>query len=319
MLLDLVSILFGLVGLFVGGEWLIRSSTRFATSLGIPALVVGVTVVALGTSMPELVVSMSAALGGSSDIAIGSVIGSNIANIGLILGLAGILAPLSINTSLIRREIPVMVGVSIVVYLMASDGVIAQLEGLLLVAGYVVFAVVLYRSGVREAPIEESPEIPKGVEALQGKPRRIERARELAAIGVSLLILVAGAQFTVNGATNVARAIGIDELVIGLTLVAVGTSLPEIATAVVATIRGHSDLAAGNAIGSNIANMLVIVGLTSLITPMNVAPSLLNFEFPAMLFFAIALIPFILNRVLARWQAALLMAAYVAFILVTFR
>lgn len=319
MLLDVVSILFGLVGLFIGGEWLIRSSSRLATSLGIPALVVGVTVVALGTSMPELVVSLSAALGGSSDIAIGSVVGSNIANIGLILGLAGVLAPLSIDTSLIRREIPVMVGVSLMVFLMAIDGVIARMEGLLLVGGYIVFAVILYRSGIQDAPTESSPEIPAEVNAIQGRPSRIERAREFAAIIGSLLILIVGAQFTVNGATNVARAVGIDELVIGLTLVAVGTSLPEIATAVVATLRGHSDLAAGNAIGSNIANMLVIVGLTSIVNPINVPSSLLNFELPAMIFFAIALIPFILNRVLSRWQAALLMAAYAAFIFITFR
>jgi cation:H+ antiporter len=319
MLLDVVSILFGLVGLFVGGEWLIRSASRLATGLGIPALVVGVTVVAIGTSMPELVVSLSAALSGISDLAIGSVVGSNIANIGLILGLAGLMMPLNINTSLIRREIPFMIVVSVTIFLMAADGSISRLEGLLLIISYAIFAVVLYRTGLREARREPSTEIPEEVAAIKGSPRRIDRLRELASVAGSLIVLIVGAQFTVNGAVSVARVAGINEVVIGLTLVAVGTSLPEIATAVIATLRGHSDLAAGNAIGSNIANILVILGITALIHPIAVPASLLNFEFPAMVFFALAIIPLVLNRVLARWQAALLLAAYIAFILVTFR
>lgn len=319
MLLDIISILVGLVGLFIGGEWLIRSATRLATSLNIPAIIVGVTIVAFGTSIPELVVSVSAALGGSSAIALGSVIGSNIANIGLVLGLSGLIMPLVINTSLIRREIPLMVIASILMLAMASDGSIGRLEGFVLLMGYVIFVFVLYWTTPSEALDEPTSEIPEAVAYLQGSPEQIGRLREVGAIAASLLILVVGAQLTVNGAVSIARVIGISELVIGLTLVAIGTSLPEIATAVVATLRRQSDLAAGNAIGSNIANLLVIVGFTALINPIPVDLSLFNFEFPAMVFFAVVLIPLILNRELSRREAALLLAAYVAFVVITFR
>lgn len=342
MLLDLLTILLGLASLFVGGELLIRSSSRLATAFGIPTLIVGLTIVALGTSAPELVVAVVAALGGSSDIAIGNVIGSNIANIGLILGIAGLITPLHLDSRLIRREIPTMIGLSVIVFLMATDGEIGRLEGLFLVTGYVVFTFLLYKTASK-TPLEvdklatsiaEFKTVPADtdegdlgdvkvvaeVEEIAGgkaEIKQINRGRELGLLIFSMVVLAAGAQLTVNGAISIARAIGISEIVIGLTLVAVGTSLPEITTSVMAAVRKHDDLAAGNVIGSNISNLLVILGIAALINPIAVDRSLLGFEFPVMLVFAAVPLGFMLNRRLERREAGILLAAYIGFVVLT--
>lgn len=316
MLTDVVFILIGMAGLFIGGEALIRSSSRLATGLGIPAIVVGLTVVALGTSTPELVVSLSAAAGGSTELALGSIVGSNIANIGLILGLAGLIRPLRVHASLIRREIPLMVAISILVFLVALDGSISRIEGLILFAGYLVFTWFLYRGAANGA--RENRDVQDEVAALEGQPARIRRAREVGLVLISIVILIAGAQFTVTGASSVARALGISELVIGLTLVAVGTSLPEVAISIIATLRGHEDLATSNAVGSNIANLLVVLGVTAMILPVPVADRVLRVELPVMLAFAIVIMLLSFRQQLPRWVAALLLATYLAFVILTF-
>jgi cation:H+ antiporter len=321
MILDILSIAVGLAALFIGGEWLVRSASRLATSFRVPSLIIGLTIVSLGTSAPELLVSVSAALGGSSDIALGNVLGSNVANIGLILGLAGLIYPLTVHEQLIRREIPVMITVSALLWLMCADGEIGQLEGLALVLGYAVFTFALYY--FREKP--PSPKEQAAIGEIEEEVARIQkpeppnspginRLRETGVLVVGLVLLAVGAQFTVNGAVNIARALGISELVIGLTLVAVGTSLPEIVTSVVASIRRHSDIAVGNVIGSNIANILAILGITAFIRPVQVAPELNSFEFPAMMFFAILVVPFAWNRQLGRWESAAFLAAYGVFV-----
>jgi cation:H+ antiporter len=317
MLTDFLLIALGMAGLFIGGEWLIRSSTRLAAGFRIPPLVIGLTVVALGTSMPELVVSVSAAASGSSEMALGSVVGSNIANIGLILGLAGLIRALTVNTSLIRREIPIMVAVSVIVFVMALDREISRVEGVLLLIGYLVFTVVLYRLSTR-GPHEDSAEITGEVAAIEGDPSTLHRGRQIVAVLVSIAILAAGAQFTVTGAGNVARAIGISDLIIGLTLVAVGTSLPEIATAVAATLRKHDDLAAGNAVGSNIANLMVILAITAIILPVPVPEKMLRVEMPVMIGFSLVILLLSFRKRLPRWSAALLLSAYLAFVVLTF-
>ncbi len=309
---DIGSIVLGLVGLLVGGNGLVRSATRLAASFGVSPLVIGLTVVAIGTSMPELVVSVSAALQGSSDISIGNVVGSNIANIGLILGLAGLITPLVINTMLIKREIPVMIAVAVLALLMALDGTMGLVEGGILLAGYVIFTFVLYRfSPSAAADPELTVEIQK-LSSADKPPRRVVTAFWLL---VWLGVLIAGAQFTVSGAVDIARFLGVSELVIGLTLVAVGTSLPEIVTSVIASIRGESDLAAGNVVGSNIANILVILGTTAIIRPIGVSSDVLTYDFPIMLVFSVLLLPFVLDRKLQRWQAGLLLLAYVGYII----
>jgi len=308
---NIILIVLGLVALYFGGEWLIRASSRLASALGIPTLMVGLTVVAFGTSAPELVVSVSAASQGASDISLGNVVGSNIANVGLILGLAGLILPLRIEVTLIKREIPIMIGISLFTMVLALDGTISQLDGLLLFAGYLVFTFVLYRLSRRSKPDGHYTE---EVEAVEGNPPRISLSREALRLVVGLVMLVAGAQGMVAGATSIARSFGVSELLIGLTLVAVGTSLPEIATSVLAVRRGHTDIAVGNAVGSNIANLLVVLGLTAAIRPVPVDPALLRFEIPVMILFAVVSLILMLDRQLARWQAALLLAGYGVFI-----
>lgn len=315
MLLDIGMIALGLLGLFFGGEWLVRGAARLATALGVPTLIIGLTIVALGTSAPELLVALVAAYNGTSDIAVGNVIGSNIANIGLILGVAGLIAPLRIDAHLIRREIPLMIGFSLLVILMAADGEIGRHEGLALLAGYVAFTYGLYRFAPKEDTGER--EVIAEVMQIEGQPTAVQPLREFLWVAGGLIVLAVGAQLTVEGAVNVARVVGISEIVIGLTLVAVGTSLPEIVTVIIAAWHKHDDLAAGNVIGSNISNLLVILGFTALVLPIRVDGGLMAFEFPIMLAFAIVPIPLMLNYRLARWQAAALLAAYVAFILFT--
>lgn len=314
MLLDLGILIVGLVGLFFGGEWLVRSASRLATAFGIPTLVIGLTVVALGTSAPELVVSLSAAASGSSEIALGNVIGSNIANMGLILGTAGLIAPLLVNSSLIRKEMPFMILASLLTFGFALDGEIAQLEGAVLLGGYFVFTYLLYRSATKA---NNNDEVLAEVSAIEGQPPPVNRLRESLSLLAGLITLIVGAQFTVNGAVGIARGFGISELVIGLTLVAVGTSLPELVTSVIATLRGHDDLTAGNVVGSNIANLLIILGLTAILRPIPVAAPLLRLEFPLMIAFSAIAVILMFNRRLSRWQAGLLLAGYLAFIMVT--
>ncbi|MCS6835903.1 MAG: calcium/sodium antiporter [Anaerolineae bacterium] len=309
ILINLLSVAAGLLGLFLGGEWLVRSASRLATSFSIPSVVIGLTVVSVGTSLPELVVSVSAALRGSSDIAMGNVVGSNIANIGLILGISGLISPLLVHISLVRREIPIMIGVTIVLWLFISDGQLAQLEGLLFLATFVVFTFFLYRfNGI---DVEGEAEVEAEVSSIEGPPP-INRAREVLVLVVGLVLLVAGAQLTVDGAVNIARSLGVSELVIGLTLVAVGTSLPELATSAVAAYRGHVDIAVGNVVGSNIANILLILGATSVINPINVNNLIIQRDMLIALIFAVGLLVFVLDRTLQRWQAGLALLIYFA-------
>ncbi len=312
MLQDIALITGGLIALFIGGEGLIRAASRLATAFGVPALVVAVTVVALGTSMPEAVVSISATAAGSGDVALGNILGSNIANIGLILGLCGLVRPLRVDSALIRREMPVMVLVTVLVLLMALDGQFSRLEGVGLIAGYVAFTLLLYRSTTRAS----ANKMDSAVADIEGEPapQPTRRRREALRLLVSLVILVAGAQLTVTGAISAARQLGISELLIGLTVVAVGTSLPELTTSLLATRRGHDEIAAGNAVGSNIANLLLILGLASLVAPFSVPASALRVDLPVALAFTVGILPLVLNRTLARWQAALVLAAYAAYV-----
>lgn len=317
-MLDLLGIIVGLVFLYYGAEWLVRGASRLATSFGVSALLIGLTIVAVGTSMPELVVSILAAASQNSDIVLGNIIGSNIANIGLILGLSGIIAPLTIHISLIRREIPVMIAATVATLLLVLDGSFSASDGLLFLVGYVVFLVVLYRtdSGI-DAQAEQ--ELEAEVSAIEGPPP-INRWLEVGFVILGLVALVAGAQLLVNGAVNIARALGVSELLIGLTLVAVGTSLPELATSTVASYRGHSDIAVGNVVGSNIANLLLILGVTPLINTVNVGGIVVNRDIPVAIFFAVLLMFLVVfpKRRLVRWEATLLLVAYMAYVVFAF-
>lgn len=311
----------GLAGLFFGGEWLVKGSSRLARSFGISALIIGLTIVAIGTSTPELIVSVDAALRGSSDISVGNIIGSNIANIGLILGIAGLISPMVVKTSLVRREIPIMVGVTLLLLLLVGDGTISQGDGLLLLVGMVAFISLLIYAEQRASAAEQALEA--GVEAelereIDGEVTPKQRPREALRVVLGIALLVVGARLTVDGAVALARGIGVSELVIGITLVAVGTSLPELATSVVAAFRGEADISIGNVVGSNIANILLILGVTSVISPVSVAPQIIRLDIWVALGFALVLFPFALNQKLVRWEAGVLLAVYIGYILVTF-
>lgn len=311
MILTLLGLGFGLLGLYLGGEWLVTAAARLARSLGISALIVGLTVVSIGTSMPELLVSLGAALRGSADIAIGNVVGSNIANIGLILGLSGLIYPISVHISLLRREIPIMIIVAFVSYMLMRDGVVSQLDGLLLFAGMIAFIGFMIYSGRREQQGElAQPETPDELDI----HLRIDRRREALRLVVGIAVLMLGAQLTVDNALIIARTIGISELVIGVTLVAVGTSLPELVTSTMAALRRESDIAIGNVVGSNIFNFLGILGATAIIQPVGVAAPIIAFDGLVMIGFSLLLIPFAFNRRLSRREAFIFLALYGAYV-----
>ncbi|MCU0513112.1 MAG: calcium/sodium antiporter [Anaerolineae bacterium] len=301
----------GLVALFFGGDWLVQGAARLAQSFRIAPLIIGLTVVAVGTSAPELLVSVQAALQSNSQLALGNVIGSNIANIGLILGLSALIAPCRIQRSLIRREIPLMIAVTVLAALFILDGDLTRLEGAVLLIGFGLFNVLMYRLATQER--REHPEQVPAVNA-PVPPVLIRRGREAARLLVGLVALVAGAQWLITGAVNIARALDIPELVIGLTMVALGTSLPELATSVIAALRGHSEISFGNVVGSNIANLLLILGLTVFIAPFGPGAGV-TVDVLVMVGLAFILLPFALRQQrLSRLEGGVLLLAYAAFI-----
>jgi cation:H+ antiporter len=310
-----VSVVVGLALLFLGGEWLVKAASRLALSFGVSALMIGGTVVALGTSMPELLVSAVAAISGNSDIALGNVVGSNITNISLLLGLTAMIAPLVIHSSFIRREVPIMIGVAILGLLLSLDGEIGRLDGLLLVGGYGAFGVFSYRVARRDRELEQEFET---FEAEEHNVPPVKRPREAGQLVISIVFLALGAQWLVDGSVTIARTLGVTDLVIGLTLVALGTSMPELATSIIAAIRGERDIAVGNMVGSNIANILVILGVTAIIRPISVAPQVVQIDYPVMLAFSGALLLIVLDGRMRRWEGAAAVIAYIAFVVYLF-
>lgn len=306
----------GLIGLYYGAEWLVKGAARLASSFGISPLVIGLTVVAFGTSAPELLVSVTAAIRNSADISIGNVVGSNVANIGLILGVTALLFPITVGSRVVRRELPLMIGVSLVTFLIVLDGELGRWDGLLLFAGLIGFNVLSYSlteedDAVLEQEFEEFEEIGQ-------LASRDHRLRELGRAGVGIVLLMIGARLMVDGATGTAEMLQISEVVIGVTLVAFGTSLPELATSLVAALHQESDISIGNIIGSNIYNLLAVLGITSMAHPLSIRPDILHFDFPIMLGFSIVLWPFVLNNRLGRWKAGLLLAGYIGFVTISF-
>ena len=297
----------GLVGLFVGGELLVRFASQLAQRLGISSLVVGLTVVAFGTSAPELAASLTAALRGSPDIALGNVIGSNTANIGLILGLSALVTPLVSGARFLRRELPFMVLTGAALLPLLLDGRLGRLEGVGLLVVLTLYLLVLFRTG--EAPLPEPL-----VEAAEPKP---SGPLWLSLLGITggLVLLVGGAQALVAGAVTVATALGVPQTVIGLTLVAVGTSLPELVSSLVAASKGEGDLALGNIVGSNIFNVLAILGVSSLVQPLATPFASLGTDLWIMLGFTLLAVLFLATRlVLNRWEGGLLLGLYVGYI-----
>jgi cation:H+ antiporter len=309
----------GLVTLVAGAQLLVRGASKLALSFGISPLVVGLTVVAFGTSAPELAVSVRSSWGGQVDIALGNVIGSNIFNVLFILGLSAVIAPLVVAPQLIRQEVPIMLGASLLLFLLALDGGIGRLDAALLFGLLIAYTVFLIRQSRREQQATRD----EYAQEFGDTGSRWDRhwGVQIALILAGLALLVLGANWLVDAAVTFARIFGLSEMVIGLTIVAAGTSLPEVATSVVATMRGERDIAVGNVIGSNAFNILAVLGVSGLVAPQAlwVAPAMLNFDMPVMIAVAAACLPiFFTGYVIARWEGVLFLfyyAAYTAYLL----
>ena len=315
-LMTFVYLIAGLVLLVAGAEVLVRGAAKLAAQFGIPPLIIGLTVVAFGTSAPETAVSVQAALDGSGDLAIGNVVGSNIANVLLILGLTALIAPLIVSRQLIRLDVPIMIGASLLTFGLAWDGSLSRLDGALLFAGVLTYTGFLIYSARKDKGGDDD-EFAKEF-GLDEAPKPYAWVINLGLIIAGLVLLVAGSNFLVEGAVTLARALGISELVIGLTVVAVGTSLPELATSILAAIKGERDIAVGNIVGSNIFNLLCVLGLASLVSPaaISVSPNALAFDFPVMIAVAVACLPiFFAGYRINRWEGLLFLAYYVAYTL----
>jgi len=302
----------GVVILVFGGDLLVRGASRLAVAFGISPLVVGLTVVAFGTSAPELAVSVQASLGHQADLAVGNIVGSNISNILLILGLSSLFAPLAVDQQLVRLDVPIMIGVSFVTFGLGLDGKISTAEGALLFAGIVVYTVFAIRKSRAETMLvrEEYDE----ALALRSAPRVLVNA---GLVLLGLACLTGGARLMIVAAVEIARAFGVSELVIGLTIVAIGTSLPELATSVVAAVRGERDIAVGNVVGSNLFNLLCVLGLTAVVVPggLDVAEAAIRFDMPVMIAVSIACLPiFFVGHRISRWEGGLFVFYYVAYL-----
>ncbi len=304
----------GLALLILGAEWLVRGASWLAAKVGISPLVIGLTVVAFGTSSPEMAVSIQSSLAGQADIAIGNVAGSNIFNILFILGISAIITPLIVQQQLIRLDVPLMIGLSLTFYLMALDGVIGRLEGLLLFAAIITYTFFLIRQSRRESRSVEEEYIQEYAPEAEGGWK--SWAVNLGLVGVGLTLLILGSNWLVDSAVSIARWLGLSELIIGLTIVAAGTSMPEVATSVTAAIKGERDIAVGNVVGSNIFNILSVLGLTAIAAPggIRVSQAAEAFDIPVVLAVAILTLPiFFTGNRIERWEGWLFLFYYVAY------
>ncbi len=304
---SIVIFIVGLGALYLGADVLIRGASRLARSLGVNAMVIGLTVVAMGTSMPELLIGVVASVRGSGDIAIGNVVGSNIANIALILGIAALIRPIRVQMRLLVREVPIMIFVTLAFYIFALDLQLTRGDGVFLSVGFIAYTLYVIEGARRESPAVE-------VGYQKFVPAGGTLAGHIALTIVGLGVLLAGAHMVVTGAEVTARALKISELAIGLTVVALGTSLPELATAIAASVQDEGDILVGNVVGSNIFNLLAVLGCASLTRPLNVSTSVIRVEAPVMLALSILVLPFVWTTLrVTRWEGAVFVVAYTAF------
>lgn len=305
----------GLITLILGADLLVRGASRLAAAFGVSPLVIGLTIVAIGTASPEIAVSLQAAAAGQGDLTLGNVLGSNIFNILFILGVTAIVAPVVIAEQLIRKDVPIMLGISLLTLVLAIDGNLGWFDGVILLIGmisYIVFA------------LRQSKEESKAVQAEYAQefsPKEPHTVRNtitnIGFILVGLGLLVLGSNWLVESASQIAKSLGVSELVIGLTIVAAGTSLPEVATSVIAALKKESDIAVGNAVGSNIFNLLGVLGLGAVVAPggIAVAERVLQFDLPVMLFVALVSLPiFYVDSRISRLDGGLLLSYYVIYV-----
>ena len=310
------ALIIGLACLVAGAEFLVKGAASIAARLGIAPVVVGLTVVAFGTSAPEFAVSASAALSGETDVALGNVVGSNIVNILLILGASAVVGGLVVSARIIRLDIPIMIGVGVLALVLSLDNSIGRIDGAILFLGIIVYTVWLIRAARREKQ-GVVDEFEKGTEEVEGSIKDKPLIVQIGLVIVGLGILIVGSQLLVNSATDIATDLGVSELVIGLTVVAVGTSLPEFATSMLAAFRGERDIAVGNVVGSNIFNLLCVLGASGLLADggIPVTDGALRLDFPVMLAASFVLLPIVWNGFkIKRWEGLLLCAFYVVYV-----
>ncbi len=315
--MNILIFLGGLVLLVMGANVLVRGASKLALSFGISPLVVGLTIVAFGTSAPEVAVSVGAVFDGKTDIAIGNVVGSNIFNVLFILGLSALIAPLVVNIQLIRQEVPIMIGASVLLLAMGLDGQLSFFDGGVLFAllvSYTVFLVVQSRRESQAAKDEYAGEFKPAVAGAWDDRLPVQ----LLLIAVGLAALVFGSEYLVQASVSFAKAMGVSDLVIALTIVSAGTSMPEVATSITAAVKGERDIAVGNVVGSNTFNILGCLGLSGLVSGdlgLVMAPSLLTFDIWVMLAVALACLPvFMTGREIARWEGSVFLGYYAAYV-----
>ncbi|MEB3210401.1 MAG: calcium/sodium antiporter [Leptolyngbyaceae bacterium] len=313
-IMTMVLLIVGLGLIVAGAEVLVRGASQLAAMLGISPLVIGLTVVAYGTSAPEMAVSIQSAFSNYEAISIGNIVGSNIFNVLFILGLSASITPLFVAQQLIKLDVPIMIGVSLILMMMGLDYRISRVEGIVLVAGAVIYTAFLFYQSMRgNGSVLDNEEL----QALEKTPSSLKSwCVNIALIAMGILLLTLGSRWLVDGAVAIATAIGVSQLVIGLTLIALGTSLPEAATSVVASLRGERDIAVGNVVGSNIFNILAVLGVAGCLAPngVDVSPAAINFDIPVMVAVAVACLPiFFTGNIIRRWEGALFLGYYAAY------
>lgn len=314
-IITLVLFVLGFVFLVLGADTLVKGASEFATSMGISPLMVGLTILAFGTSAPELAVSVQAAYAGQPDLTIGNVIGSNILNILLVLGLGAVITPLAVNRKLIRLDLPLMIAVSLLLYILSLDGLISLTDGIILFVILLAYTVFLIIKSRYDSSIAASIELDE-LKEIEEHSKQHSIWLKIIYMVVGLTMLVVGAEWLVNGAVMIAQLFGLSELIIGLTIIAIGTSLPEIATTTAACLRGEKELVIGGVIGSNLFNISMVLGLSSMVAPQGiaVAAQAINVDMLIMLAVAILCVPlFITGGRIDRWEGLLFLGYYVAY------
>jgi len=300
---EFMQLVLGVIIIYFGAEWLVLSSSAIAHRLNIRPAIAGLTLVAIGTSAPELVTSTLAALKGAGGMAIGNIIGSYVANIGLVLGIAALVSPVQVEKTLIRREVPVCVGGAFLLFLLSLDGSLSRIDGVILIAALILFIIFATKTALAERP--KNSEKPVG--------GAIWKYGLLALLGIALLAV--GGRLLVGSALFVAKHYGVNEIFVGITMVAIGTSLPELATSVVASVKGNDDICVGNVVGSNIYNILLVMGVVAILQPISIAHSLLVCEFPFLLGAGFLLLPILRTGFrISRVEGALLLVGYAVFV-----
>ena len=286
-----------------GGSWLVSGGVSIAKKLRISQLIIGLTVVAYGTSTPELAASIAASLGSHTDLILGNIVGSNISNVGMVIGISAIISPLVVSKATTRKEIPIMIGVMLLFVAISVDGEISQYDGILLIGGLIAFTVYTVSRAKKERKQEDTDQ--------PDQKSSIPKAVGLVAIGSGLLYL--GGYLTIENVVSIAQSIGVSETVVGITIVAIGTSLPELITSVIAIKRGHTDIGIGNIVGSNIYNILMIMGIASVITGIAVTPDIFT-DYLVMIGFAVVLVAFLRSGIIPRPAGIGLAIAYAAYL-----